>query len=223
MLETIHLFNKSAFTYEDWYKEPLGEYALRAELNGLNLLLPDNGIGAEIGAGTGVFAEYLTTKNRQILCIDPAIKMLIRAQEKGLQGILGTAESPPMKLGSLDFIYLVIVLEFIHEPTMALYSLRKLLKYMSPIIILIINKDSPWGSMYSKTGIQGDSIFRSATFYTLQDVIGFLEQAKYKFDIAFGTLLNPPNIIPNEEPNLILLPTEKKSKAGVILVKGIKV
>lgn len=222
-MEIIDSFNRSASTYEDWYREPPGEYALRAELNGLNVLLPDRGLGTEIGAGTGIFAQHLSTKNRTILCVDPAINMLSKAQERGLQGILGTAESPPMKPRSLDFIYLVIVLEFLHEPTKALSSLRDLLKPRSPITLLTINKESPWGSAYSKAGTQGDPIFRHATFYTLQDAIGFLEQSGYKFDMALGTLFNAPNTIPQGEPYLVSMPTKEKAKAGVFLIKGTKI
>lgn len=222
MFEIISSFNRAADTYEDWYQEPLGEYVLRAELKGLNALLPDEGVGAEIGAGTGIFAAYLMKEGRSILCVDPAIKMLRRAQRRGLRAILGTAESPPVKPQSLDFVYLVIVMEFLPEPTKALSSIRHLLKPRSPIILLMINKESSWGSTYAEAGRQGDTIFKHANFYTLEEAVNFLEQVKYEFDSALGALLDPPNTIPNGGPSLISLTTQKKSEAGVLFIKGIK-
>jgi len=40
MKDIIGSFNRSAATYEDWYKTPLGEYVFRTELKGLEALLP---------------------------------------------------------------------------------------------------------------------------------------------------------------------------------------
>jgi ubiquinone/menaquinone biosynthesis C-methylase UbiE len=221
MWEIIDSFNKAAATYDEWYRTPLGEYALRAELNGLNALLPGKGQGAEVGAGTGIFAQYLKTAHRTILCVDPAIEMQKKAQERGLQSVLGTAEAPPMKPRSLDFIYLVLALEFLHEPVKALASLRPLLKPRSSMTVVTINKESAWGTAYSRAGRQGDPIFRNATFYTLQDAVGFLEQSGYRFDTALGTLFHPPNAIPASRPRLISRPTQK-TKAGVFLIRGIE-
>lgn len=222
MFEIIRSFDKSADTYEDWYREPLGEYALRAELKGLNALLPERGLGAEIGAGTGILAMYLTTRSRTILCVDPAAKMLSKAHGRGLQAVIGTAELPPIKPHSLDFIYLVIVIEFLYEPMKALSSLRHLLKPRSPIIIVIINKESPWGDAYAEAGRRGDPIFRHAHFYTLENVVSFIEQADYKFDRVIGTLPDPPDTIPNGEPQLLSLATPRRSDVGVFLIRGIK-
>jgi SAM-dependent methyltransferase len=221
MWETIDSFNKAAATYEEWYRTPLGEYALQAELSGLRALLPGKGQGAEVGAGTGVFAQYLTTVHRTISCVDPAIEMLKKAQERGLQGVLGTAEAPPLKPASLDFIYLVLVLEFLHEPVKALASLRPLQKPRSPITLVTINKESAWGTAYFTAARQGDPIFRNATFYTLQDAAGFLEQSGYRFDTALGTLFHPPNAIPPARPRLVSRPTQK-TNAGVFLIRGIE-
>jgi SAM-dependent methyltransferase len=222
MWETIASFNKAAATYDEWYRTPLGEYVLQAEVNGLNVLLPDKGRGAEFGAGTGIFAQYLKTMHRTILCVDPAVEMLRKAQRRGLQGILGTAETPPIKSRSLDFIYLVLVVEFLREPIAALASLQYLLKPKSSITLLIINKESAWGSAYSKAGKQGDPIFRNATFYTLQDAVGFLEQSGYRFDTALGTLYIPPDAISKSKPCPTSRPTTK-AKAGVFLVKGTEI
>ncbi len=220
MFRGIRPFNQPE-SYEGWYKEPLGEYVLKAELKGLDLLLPKSGLGADFGAGTGIFAEHLMTEDRTILCVDPAVKMLSNAQKRGLQTVLGVAEYPPIKHQSLDFIYLVAVIEFLDDPIRALSSLKDLLKKGSPIIVLMINRESPWGEAYIEAGERGDPIFSYASFYTLKEVMGFLKEAEYALSEVIGTLIDPPTVIPNRSPPLVK-PGERPD-AGVFLVKGIKI
>ena len=220
MLEIKQEFDQIADNYDNWYSQPLGKYVLEAELNALNLLLPKSGLGADVGAGTGIFAKALTKKNRSIICIDVSTGMLTKATERDVQAVAGTAEMPPIRHQSLDFIYLVATIEFMQSPTTALSSLRCLLKQKCPIIVLAINRISSWGKNYIDASEKGDTIFKHAHFYTLEEVTAFFEKSDYEITQVIWTLVSPPTTIPDEKPSIIS--SKEELTAGVFLLKGQK-
>ena len=68
MSDIIRAFDLVAGTYDDWYDHPQGRQVFDAELNAVGLHIPKEGIGLELGAGTGIFAEHLTGAGRIIVC-----------------------------------------------------------------------------------------------------------------------------------------------------------
>ncbi|OYT61124.1 MAG: hypothetical protein B6U69_04220 [Thermofilum sp. ex4484_15] len=128
--EVIEAFERNADYYEEWYRKPLGRYVLRAELNALNSLVPKRGLGLDVGGGTGEFSSKL--KGREVICLDPALRMLKKAREKGVDCVAGVAGLPPFRDSSFDFLLLVTVLEFLREPVNDLKSLKRLLRDSSP-------------------------------------------------------------------------------------------
>lgn len=213
----VRVFDKAATTYEDWYSKPMGIYAFFSELNGLESLLPPSGLGIDIGAGTGIFAKHLSSEERTIVCLDPSSKMLKKAVEKHLMAILATAEDIPFRSKCFDFLYMVTVLEFLPDPSKALYSIGSILKHEAPIIIVFINRESSWGELYSKLAKHGDSIFSCARFYTIKDIRFFLEKTDYESIEMIGTLSSPPN-----EPSTEIILSQASSRTGVILIKAKK-
>jgi len=220
MKDIIEAFNRSAATYEDWYKTPLGEYVFRTELKGLEALLPGKGLGAEVGSGTGIFAEHLITESRNILCIDPSPEMVSQSLWRSLPTLLGVAEKPPLKPRSLDFMYLVTVIEFLVDPLEALSSLRFLLKPTAPLVTLAINRESSWGQAYLESSKREDSLFRHAQLYTLNEGSDLLRDAGYRVEGALMVLNVSPDGTP-EEPSLYT--PEEKRDAGVFLLKAVPV
>jgi SAM-dependent methyltransferase len=218
MEEIIRSFSRAAGTYEDWYRTPLGEYVLRSELKGLEALLPESGFGAEIGSGTGIFAEHLTTEDRKVLCVDPSAEMVSQSTGRGLPTLLGVAEKPPLKPQILDFMYLVTVLEFLVDPLEALSSLGALLKPRSPLIALAINRKSQWGQTYQESGRKEGSLFRHAHLYTLEECSDLFRNAGYVIVDSLMALNVPPGGAP-EEPKLYA--PEERGDAGVFLLKGV--
>jgi SAM-dependent methyltransferase len=216
MEEIIRAFGRAAGTYEDWYRTPLGDYVFRSELKGLEALLPESGLGAEIGSGTGIFAEHLTTEDRKVLCVDPSAEMVSQSTGRGLPTLLGVAEKPPLKPHVLDFMYLVTVLEFLVDPSTALSSLRTPLKPKAPLVALAINRESPWGQAYLESSRRESSLFRHARFYTLEEGTKLMENAGYEVVGALMALNVPPGGVP-EEPKLYA--PEERRDAGVFLLK----
>jgi len=211
----IGVFEKAAATYDDWYGKPMGVYAFRSELNGIVALLPPSGVGVDIGAGTGIFAKHLSSEERTVICLDPSPKMLEKAVEKNLIAVLATAEDIPLRCGSMDFAYMVAVMEFLPDPLEALRSIGSVIRLDAPLVIVFINRESPWGELYSKLAEGGDLIFRCARLYTLQEVCHFLQDEGYEPIEIVGTLAASP-YEPSDKINLVPV----TSSTGVILVKA---
>jgi len=212
--ETIRVFNEASENYDSWYETPMGRYALSCELEGLKRMLPSRGIGVDVGAGTGIFAEHLSD-DRIIICLDPSPGMLRRAVERRLPSILGVAEHPPLRPRCLDFIYIVATLEFLPEPIKALKALRISLKPHGSLILLIINRESLWGRLYLKLGEEGDPIFSRIHLYTHREALKLLEEAGLKPIREMGTLLEPP-----DRPGGEAILTAPSSKTGVIIIEA---
>jgi ubiquinone/menaquinone biosynthesis C-methylase UbiE len=211
------IFDNAAKSYDNWYMSSIGKYAFHSELMGLEALLPYSGLGVDIGAGTGIFADHLSKAERDVVCIDPSPEMLRMTRKRGLQAIMATAESLPIKIGSLDYAYMVAVIEFLTDPVEALHSISVILKEGAFLVLLFINRKSRWGEQYSKQAEEGDPIFSHARFYTGEEVSSLVEKAGFEPLKMMGTLTAPPNE-PIEEYKLVSV----REGVGVILIKARK-
>jgi ubiquinone/menaquinone biosynthesis C-methylase UbiE len=103
--EAVKAFDQVADHYDDWYRHPQGRQVFEAELTALESLIPCSGVGLEVGAGTGAFAEILTGDERTIVCLDPSGAMLTRARERKIPAIMGVGERVPFTEAPLLLSY----------------------------------------------------------------------------------------------------------------------
>src|SRR6202011_4339241 len=66
-----------------------------SELRAVRGLLPKDGVGMEIGVGSGRFAAPLGIRYG----VDPSVKMRTLAQARGIEAVEGVAEKLPYRLG----------------------------------------------------------------------------------------------------------------------------
>jgi SAM-dependent methyltransferase len=217
MREIVRVFDKASPTYDDWYGEGIGARVFTAEFKGLDTLLPAEGLGVEVGSGTGVFAEKLIASRRDVICVDPSPGMLMSAVERGLSAILGVGEALPVRSGTLDFAYMVTVIEFVGDPLGVLKSLRHALKEGAVLVTLTINRGSAWGAYYVEKAEKRDSIFSYATLYEMDEVKALHERADYVYVGAVSALRDPPWA---DDVGVGLLPPDPN--AGVALIKSVK-
>jgi len=213
--DAIRAFDLVAVTYDDWYNHPQGRQVFDAELNAVDLHIPKEGIGLELGAGTGIFAEYLTGVRRTVLCLDPSGEMLKKATERGMASVLGVGEALPLRVGILDFTYMVTVLEFLEDPAAVLGEIRETAKRGAELTILFINSESSWGDLYRDIGSKGDPVFRHATLYTMVEVEALMTVSGYRVTERAGTLTSQPM-----ETKVEGAITEPSSENGVIVLRA---
>ena len=215
MSEAIRAFDLVAVTYDDWYNHPQGRQVFDAELKAVDMHIPKVGIGLELGAGTGIFAEHLTGMMRTVVCLDPSGEMLKKAAERGMASVLGVGEALPLRVGVLDFTYMVTVLEFLDESTAVLGEIRETAKRGAELIILFINSESSWGDLYRDIGSKGDPVFRHARLYTMVEVEALMIVSGYRVTERAGALTTQP--METEVEGAI---TEASSENGVIVLRA---
>ena len=211
MSQIIKIFDKASLHYDDWYKHPQGSQIFNAELNAIKSMIPESGLGLELGAGTGIFAKKLSESKRLVLCLDPSKDMLSQAKEKDLISVIGVGEVLPFRKKVFQFIYLITVLEFLNNPAKVLQEAY--ITGRGPIVILFINGESSWGKFYRKIGDAGDPIFSNAKIFTLNELEDLLKKEGFKIIEKKGTLTTAPTSIrvgteitkPSEETGVIVI------------------
>jgi len=193
MTETIRAFDEAANFYDEWYQTSKGKQVFIVERDAVEALLPDEGIGIEIGAGTGIFAEALTKKSRSVVCLDTSSGMISEAKSRGLTSIIGDAKKLPLRGKILDFAYLITLIEFLESPVEALNEIRDSMKNGGDLVAVTINKDSKWGEYYQKIGREGAPVMSQARFYTQEEVKRMFLEAGWALESFFGTLTKGPD------------------------------
>ena len=216
MYRTDKIFDKASTRYDVWYMHGEGAQVFKVEVEGIDRLLPEKGLGLEVGGGTGAFTSALRRPEREIICVDPSPGMLRLAVEKNLPSVLAAGESEPFRRRLFDFAYIVTALEFISEPVAALRETVEVLKEGATLATLTINRESPWGAFYTTLKEQRDTVFSHAKLFSIDEAREMINQVKAQIVEALGTLTSPPNSEPvNQE---LVEPSEK---TGVILLKSI--
>ncbi len=203
------VFDRNWEDYEDWFERHKNIYF--SELKALKKVIPE-GLGLEIGVGSGRFAQPLGAK----IGIDPSGNMLKLAKERGIQVIQGVGENLPFKDNAFDFVLIVITLCFVENPVNVLSEARRVLKRSSRMIVGEINKDSWLGQFYEDKRNKSE-FYRLATFYSSNEIIEMFDRAGIRYLESYQTLIPP-----STAPEMLEEPEKGIDKGGFIVLLGIK-
>ena len=193
MIET-DAFDQFAHEYDLWFEDHAREYEL--ELRAIRELLPNEGVGIEIGAGTGRFTRPLGIS----LGVEPSAAMLAVALGRGASVIAGTAEALPVDDGSYDFALLVTTVCFLEKAEMAFKEVYRVLGTGGYIIIGLIDKDSTLGRKYEEKKSES-KFYKNATFHSVVDIQQQLEIAGFSH-IEYVQAILPGDKDDNVEPKI---------------------
>jgi len=186
-------FNTHHRRYEAWFTHHQAAY--HSELLAIRALLPWQGMGLEIGVGTGRFAAPLGVE----VGVDPSNKMLAYAVETGISGVQGIAEALPFKDAVFDYALVVTTICFVDDPRAMLTETHRVLKPGAPVVIGFIDRTSSLGQYYLDH--QAENVFyREATFYTASEVEALLDDTGFADQTWAQTLSKPLNEIQEIEP-----------------------
>ncbi|HOI29634.1 MAG TPA: class I SAM-dependent methyltransferase [Melioribacteraceae bacterium] len=169
--------------YEDWFSE--NETIFQSELIALKQVVPVGRNGLEIGIGSGIFAERLGIK----FGIDPSDRMLEYARKRNLNVEKGFAESLPYPDSSFDIALFITSICFINNPDKALTEAYRILKSCGELIIAFIDRDSLFGKSMEEQ-IEVSKFYRSANFYSADEIIKLIESNGFKINRIIQTLLS---------------------------------
>ena len=184
-MEKTTAFDRFSLEYDMWFDTHKAEY--EQELKAIKMLLPGDGEGLEIGAGTGRFLQALGITSG----IEPSRAMREIARNRGVKLIDGRAESLPVKNGSYDYALLVTTVCFLDSPAMAFREVHRILKPDGYILIGMIDKNSTLGNQYEKR--KSDSKFyKEATFHSVEEIQNEL------INTGFGNIEYAQAILPGD-------------------------
>jgi ubiquinone/menaquinone biosynthesis C-methylase UbiE len=116
------VFEKYAQEYDKWFDENKDVY--KSEIMILRGLIPREGVGLEVGVGTGRFATPLGIK----MGVEPAKAMADMARKRGINVHEGRAEALPFDDDSFDFVLMMTTICFLENPLHALEEAKRVLK-----------------------------------------------------------------------------------------------
>jgi len=169
-------FAEQAAGYETWFDTPLGGYIDRVELAALDELLPPPGANpvVEVGAGTGHISRHLTRRGYHMLAVEPSRAMRAegfrRRDASSPEWIAGAAERLPLRDGSPDGVLFFAVLEFVDDAGAALREAFRVTRPGGWVAAGVLHAHSSWVALYRALAETGMEPWRSARFFTPEQV-----------------------------------------------------
>ncbi len=166
-------FEKYVQEYEDWFEK--NQFAYLSELALIKSLIPKNGIGIELGVGTGRFSAPLNIS----LGIDPSLKMKEISNKKGIKVITASAEDIPLQDEAVDFVLMVTTICFLKDIDKTFSEVKRILNPSGNFILGFVDKNSKLGKQYKQQRTKS-KFYKQAYFYAVEEVLEYL--AKHNFN-----------------------------------------
>jgi ubiquinone/menaquinone biosynthesis C-methylase UbiE len=180
---SVSIYDENASEYDAWFDKH--NLWFQSEVAALQKVLPRTGKGIEVGIGSGQFAKVLGVEEG----VEPSESMAALARKRGLKVLKGTAEKLPYEDRSLDFVLMVTVDCFLDDMNKAFQEIHRVLKSLGAVIIGMIDKSSPLGTVYQAK--KEDNIFYcEATFHTVEELTSALKKVNFHEFNYWQTLLN---------------------------------
>lgn len=192
-LKSISVFNELADQYDSWFDRHLAVF--QSELEALKKVVPNWGKGLEIGVGSGRFASVLGIK----IGIKPSKKLGEIVKSRGIDVIMGVAESLPIEREQYDFILLNTVLCFLDSPLKGLIEAKRVLRPDGILIIGMIDRNSKLGYSYEWSK-KDNPFYQYAHFYSVNEAVDLLTQIGFYKQEIYQTLFASLKNIVRTEP-----------------------
>jgi SAM-dependent methyltransferase len=165
-------FDEHLDEYEQWFERHRHVYL--SEIEAIRHFVPRGERGIEIGVGSGRFALPLGIKEG----IEPSAVMRGFAARQGITVYEGVAENLPLSDHSSDFALMVTTICFLDDVLKSFREIHRVLKPAGCFVIGLVDKDSPLGKLYERMK-ELNKFYRIATFYSVDAVIGYLQETGF--------------------------------------------
>jgi len=104
--------------------------------------LPPDPVGADVGCGTGRWAQFVAPRVGTLYCIDPSPEALDvassnLAERDNCETLVGAAGALPLPSEKLDFAYCLGVLHYVPDPEFCLRDIARTLKPGAPLLLYV--------------------------------------------------------------------------------------
>lgn len=211
MTMSIKVFNEFAEDYDKWYQENKEIFESECRLiSSLEL----EGLGIEIGVGTGIFAPF----SRASIGVDPAINMLRIAKKRKIEVVQAIGEAMPFKGEVFDFAIMITTLPFLKDVKKVLEEIKRILKIGGRVVIVDVPKNSKWGESYEEKKAKGHKFYKYANFYKLEEILDLLKSGGFIIEKIKATLRQPPGGVKFVED-----PEDEFKGHGFVGIKALKI
>jgi SAM-dependent methyltransferase len=197
-------FDRFAEAYDRWFDEHPDLYA--AELAVLRDLVPREGEGMEVGAGSGLFAAPLGIG----IGVEPSETMAGKARARGIEILPGTAEDLPFEGERFDFVLMVTTICFVDDVGKSFREIFRVLKPGGCVLLGFVDRESELGKRYLARRLTS-RFYKDATFFSTREVTERLQETGFAVSDVRQTL------VPGEAPSVIL---EGAGRGGFVAIKG---
>ena len=170
--EKVLPFEKFTERYENWFVK--NKFAYWSELEAVGSLISE-GIGLEVGVGTGRFAKPLGIQYG----IDPSLQMLKIAKSLGIKVVKAVGEHIPFKNKTFDYCLMVTTICFLEDPQKALKEIYRVLKENGKVLIGFIDKNSPVGKFYLENKDKSP-FYKVANFFSTEEISKLLKEVGFR-------------------------------------------
>ncbi len=171
-MDGVTAFDKHADEYDRWFDDNQPTY--QAEVNALQRLVPQAGLGVEVGVGTGRFSVPFGVS----IGVEPSRNMAQIAKSKNIAVCRAVGENLPFSDNQFDFVLLVTVVCFVKDVAPLLHEVRRVLKAGGRGIIGFIDKESALGQLYESRK-DTDKFYAEAHFYSAPEIAALVGQAGF--------------------------------------------
>jgi SAM-dependent methyltransferase len=193
MTSKIDVFDNYSEEYDEWFD--VHPWVYKSELEALRKLLPQNGQGVEIGAGTGRFSIPFGIT----VGVEPSKAMADIARSRGMTIYDAKAEHMPFNDNAFDFAFMVTAICFLDDPLQSFREIKRILRPSGRVIIGMLDKDSPLGKLYEAKKNES-KYFKYANFYSIHQVLKWLKISGYGDIHILQTIFQKPGEITALEP-----------------------
>ncbi|MFZ5354113.1 MAG: class I SAM-dependent methyltransferase [Bacillota bacterium] len=172
------LFDMIAKGYDSWYDTAMGSFVDKVETElAMGMLSIKPGMKVlDIGCGTGNFSMKLAQVGCIVTGIDISDSMLDIAREKAdkekldIEYLNMDAYNLMFDDNSFDMVFSMAAFEFINDTQIAFDEMLRVAKPGAQLLIGTIHADSSWGRLYMSEEVRENSVFRYASFKTIEDL-----------------------------------------------------
>lgn len=182
----VEVFDKFAKEYDQWFETHA--FAYQSEVEAVKRFIPSEGIGIEIGVGTGRFSVPFNIT----VGVEPSEQMAAIAHSRGITVHISRAEQLPFDSEQFDFALMVTTLCFVDNPKLILKEAGRILKPGGKIVVAIIDKESSLGRTYEAMKAS-NKFYSRAKFYSTKEVIELLHHAHFNQIQTCQTIFSNPD------------------------------
>lgn len=189
------VFGTHVAEYEQWFQEHA--CLLETEIAAIKEVLPQSGIGLEIGVGSGLFASVLGIKYG----VEPSEAMRKKAKSRGVHVFDGVAERLPFKTAMFDFAVMITVDCFLMDVERSFREAYRILVPQGWFIIAFIDAATRLGKEYEQKK-QSSLFYRQAHFHSAAKIKELLTRAGFCVDAERQTIFTFENVAQEIKPGI---------------------